>query len=97
MQLWSSRNGPFHSLRIGPGEYVRRNQRSFWRKEVGFDGSNIWVANHAGNSVTKLLASTGAVVRTYGLEGAYAVAFDGTDIWVANEGDNSVTKISATR
>jgi hypothetical protein len=32
---------------------------------VAFDGVNIWVANQGDNSVTKLLASTGATVGTY--------------------------------
>jgi hypothetical protein len=31
---------------------------------MAFDGSNIWVANNVDNTVTKLLASTGAVVGT---------------------------------
>jgi len=32
---------------------------------LAFDGTNIWVANLTGNSVTKMLASTGAVVGTF--------------------------------
>jgi DNA-binding beta-propeller fold protein YncE len=48
--------------------------------------------------VTKVLASTGAVVGTYAVGSEpYGVAFDGTNIWVANSGSNSVTKIGATR
>jgi DNA-binding beta-propeller fold protein YncE len=56
------------------------------------------VANEDNNNVTKLLASTGAVVGTY-TAGSFptGVAFDGTNIWVANSGGNTVSKIGATR
>lgn len=61
---------------------------------VAFDGTNIWVANDLSNSVTKLLASTGAVVGTYSVGGIpRGVAFDGANIWVANSASNNVTKI----
>jgi DNA-binding beta-propeller fold protein YncE len=61
---------------------------------VAFDGNNIWVANGGGSTVTKLLASSGAVVGTYSVgQVPDGVAFDGTNIWVANEGSASVTKI----
>jgi DNA-binding beta-propeller fold protein YncE len=64
---------------------------------VAFDGTNIWVGN-AGSSngltVTKLLASTGAVLGTYTLGFAgQAVVFDGTNIWVTNYSNSSVSKI----
>jgi YVTN family beta-propeller protein len=63
---------------------------------VAFDGTNIWVANEGDNSVSKLLASTGAVVGTHGVGNSPGgVAFDGTNIWVTNQGDNTVTKIGA--
>jgi len=64
---------------------------------VAFDGANIWVANYFSNNVTKLLASTGALVGTYSV-GGYpdGVAFDGANIWVANSnGTNTVTKLLA--
>ena len=65
---------------------------------VAFDGTNIWVPNAYDSSVTKLLASTGAVVGTYAVGNwPNAVAFDGTNIWVTNQNDNTVTKIGATR
>ena len=32
---------------------------------VAFDGTSIWVSNSGGGSVTKLLASTGAVLGTF--------------------------------
>jgi hypothetical protein len=47
------------------------------------DDTNIWVANQGSSGVTKLLASTGAVVGNYAVGGgATGVAFDGTNIWV---------------
>jgi len=61
---------------------------------VAFDGINIWVANYNSNNVTKLLASSGAVVSTYtNMSNPYGVAFDGSNTWVANYGSGSVTKI----
>ena len=64
---------------------------------VAFDGTNIWVANSGGNSVSKLLASTGAVVGTYPVgQNPYAIAFDGTNIWVTNYGSASLTELVAS-
>lgn len=55
-------------------------------------------AHGAGGSVTKLLASTGALVGFYGTGlGPRGIAFDGTNIWVTNNSDNTVSKIGATR
>src|SRR5208282_5927204 len=64
---------------------------------IAFDGANIWVTNDTNNSVTKLLASTGAVVGTYPV-GSFPVgiAFDGTNIWVANNAGNDVTELAAS-
>ncbi|HSY92585.1 MAG TPA: DNRLRE domain-containing protein [Candidatus Binatus sp.] len=63
---------------------------------VAFDGTNIWVANSGGNTVTALLASTGATVGTYSVGSApFGVAFDGTNIWVTNSGGNTVTALLA--
>ena len=57
----------------------------------------MWVSNYADNTVTKLLASSGAVVGTYSV-GTHpeGMAFDGTNIWVANKGSNNVTKLLAS-
>jgi DNA-binding beta-propeller fold protein YncE len=58
--------------------------------------TNIWVANSGSNSVTMLLASTGATGGTFGVGSVpVAVAFDGANIWVANKASNSVSKIPA--
>jgi uncharacterized protein (TIGR03437 family) len=55
------------------------------------------VANVNDNTVTELLASTGATVGTYPVGSEpYAAAFDGGNIWVANFEDDTVTKISPT-
>jgi hypothetical protein len=63
---------------------------------VVIDGTNIWVANYGSSNVTKLLASTGALVGTYAVgTSPIGVAFDGTNIWVANIGSSNVTKLSA--
>ena len=63
---------------------------------VAFDGANIWVANAGSNTVTKLLASTGATVGTYPVGTIpTGVAFDGANIWVANEYSSTVTKLLA--
>ena len=60
-----------------------------------FDGTNIWVANVLGNSVTKLSASRGAVVGTYPIDTPTYMSFDGTNIWVASYRSNTVTKLLA--
>ncbi len=64
---------------------------------IAFDGVNIWVTNSGDNSVSELLASTGATIGTYPVGSIpYAVAFDGANIWVANLGSNNVTKLLAS-
>ncbi|MFL6231103.1 MAG: hypothetical protein ACJ741_20185, partial [Pyrinomonadaceae bacterium] len=70
---------------------------------VAFDGTNIWVANKPGGTVTKFRASDGAVLGTVvvgtrsGVLVSNAVkpcgvAFDGTNIWVTAAGFNIVSK-----
>ena len=65
---------------------------------VGFDGTNIWVANFGSNTVTKLRASDGAVQGTFNVGSApsFGVAFDGANIWVGNYGAGTVTKLRAS-
>ena len=47
--------------------------------------------------MTKLLASSGAVVGTYpAVNSPQGIAFDGANIWVANAGNNTVTKLLAS-
>ena len=64
---------------------------------VAFDGSNIWVINANDATVTKMVASTGAIVGTYSVGVyPYSIAFDGTNIWVANANPNTVTVLTAS-
>ena len=63
-----------------------------------FDGTNIWVTDAGSNSVTKLLASTGAIVGTYPAgPGPAGIAFDGTNIWVTNYGGNTGNTVTELR
>jgi DNA-binding beta-propeller fold protein YncE len=77
------------------------NAPSFYLpKQVATDGTDVWVTNEAGNSVTELSAATGATVQvisgsSYGFGYPTGVAADGTDVWVTNEAGNSVTELSA--
>jgi hypothetical protein len=64
---------------------------------VAFDGTNIWVANRHDGTVTKMLASTGAIVHRYFVgDTPEGIAFDGTNIWTANNVDSTVTKLRAS-
>ena len=61
---------------------------------VAFDGANIWVTNYVGNTVTKLLAATGALVGTFPVgTSPQGVAFDGANIWVANSNNDTLSKL----
>ncbi len=64
---------------------------------MAFDGTDIWVANGVSNTVTKLLASTGAVIGAYSVGGVnlQALAFDGSNIWVVGTGSNTVSRLPA--
>lgn len=68
---------------------------------IACDGAHVWVANINSNSVSELLASTGALVQvisgaSFGFNKPVAVLSDGTHVWVTNEGGNSVTELSAS-
>src|SRR5581483_3245559 len=64
---------------------------------VVFDGANIWVANLAGNTVTKLRANDGTNLGSFAAgTGPYALAYDGANVWAADGGSNTVTKIRAS-
>ncbi|HMA28846.1 MAG TPA: hypothetical protein VKS23_03205 [Thermoanaerobaculia bacterium] len=53
------------------------------------DGTNIWVANAASNTVTKLRKTDGGVLETYIVgKMPIGVAFDGANIGVANGGQH---------
>ena len=61
----------------------RCGQRSL---AVSSDGTHVWVANQAGDTVTELDASTG-IVQTIGVAPRPGVSSDGTHVWVTNYGD----------
>lgn len=61
---------------------------------LAFDGANMWVANFAGLTVTKLRASDGTILgRFYVGFNPSSVVFDGWNVWVAGPGVDSVTKL----
>ena len=63
-------------------------------RSIAFDGTNMWVANYADNSVTKVAPNgTATDYSGTGLNPS-AIAFDGTNMWTANNGDASVSKIA---
>ena len=80
-----------HPGRIGP----RLGLNGTWA--ISSDGTHVWVTN-ADNTVTELLASTGALVRvisgsSYHFNGPWAISSDGTHVWVANEAGDSVSGV----
>ena len=61
---------------------------------IAFDGTNIWVTNVAGGTVTELHASDGSLVGTFFVgTSPQGVAFDGVYIWVTNQRDNTASKL----
>ncbi len=61
-----------------------------------FDGTNIWVTNHSDNTLSKIVAATGAVTTitpSPALNGPEGIAFDGTNLWVASTNGNKVSQI----
>jgi hypothetical protein len=61
---------------------------------MAFDGENMWVANELGNSVTKIQASTGTVLGTFGSgHEAQFLAFDGLNAWITNGSDHMVSRL----
>ena len=60
-------------------------------------GTNVWIANDGGDSVTELRASDGSVIRTFAVGfSPESFAFDGTNVWVTNNRSKSVTKMSGS-
>jgi YVTN family beta-propeller protein len=61
---------------------------------VAWDGTNIWVTEAYGTTVTKInpLTNTVAANITVG-SSPRGVAWDGTNIWVANLQSNTVSRI----
>jgi DNA-binding beta-propeller fold protein YncE len=61
---------------------------------VVFDGTNVWVANVTGASVSKLRASDGTVLGTFPVgNNPSGLAFDGANMWVSfGNGAGAVAK-----
>jgi DNA-binding beta-propeller fold protein YncE len=61
---------------------------------IAFDGTNVWVANQSGNTVTELSATDGSLLGTFKVGSVpQGVAFDGVNIWVVNLVGNTVSKL----
>jgi DNA-binding beta-propeller fold protein YncE len=61
---------------------------------VAFDGVNIWVTNQGSYDVTKLRASNGSLLGTFGVGNTpKGIAFDGANIWVPNLNSGSLSKL----
>jgi DNA-binding beta-propeller fold protein YncE len=61
---------------------------------IAFDGTNMWVTNFDGGTVTEL-SPTGATLGTYAFgTDPVGIAFDGTNMWVT--GATNVTDLSPT-
>jgi YVTN family beta-propeller protein len=64
--------------------------------EVLFDGRNIWVCNHNGQSLSKIDPTYGTAIGTYAIPGlCTGILFDGQSIWVTNRYSGSITKFQA--
>jgi hypothetical protein len=64
---------------------------------LAFDSVNVWVANNADGTVTKLRDSDGANLGTFAAGSTpSAIAFDGANIWVTNNSANTVTLLRAS-
>jgi len=64
-------------------------------------GSDLFVTNHANNSVTEVNASNGSYVATlsgksFGFDGPAAIVAVGGDLFVANRSDNSLSEFKAS-
>lgn len=77
------------------------NQQPFsWPSGLAVTGSDLWVANSMGNSLTEIDIHSGSVVRTvgtqaYGFHTPQSIATDGKSLWVANSQGHSVTEVNA--
>ncbi|HEX8851269.1 MAG TPA: phage tail protein [Gemmatimonadaceae bacterium] len=61
-------------------------------RDVTFDGSAVWVANHNGGNVQRIKRSTGTVDLTVNVGSKpYGILYESGRIWVANYGSDTVT------
>jgi hypothetical protein len=84
------------SSRLNPSTYNFNSPTS-----AAVVGTDLFVTNGAGNSVTEVNASTGTFMsqisgRHYKFQSPSAIEAVGTDLFVANAGGNSVTEFSAS-
>jgi DNA-binding beta-propeller fold protein YncE len=64
---------------------------------MAYDGTNMWVINQSGSSVTKLRGSDGANLGTFAVGyNPVGIAFDGANMWVANYYGSTVSKLRAS-
>ena len=71
-----------------------------WPAGLALSGSDLWVANEGGNSLTEISVRSGSLVRTvgspaYGFNSPIAIATDGQSLWVANNGGHTITQVNA--
>jgi len=63
---------------------------------IVWDGTSLWVSNHASGTITRHRATDGALQSTVIVgNGPGGMTFDGVSLWVANEDDDTVTKVRA--
>ncbi len=98
----SAATGALVKVISGPSyRFAFLNKRLLSAAAVASDGSHVWVTNFAGNAVTELSASTGALVRVisgsgYAFDAPMGIISDGSHVWVANERADSVTELPAS-
>ena len=66
------------------------------RLEAAFDGTNIWVANTASDSITRIRASDGANLGNIACVGAFELAYDGESMWVSTNPFSSLKRFRAS-
>ena len=81
--------------RLGGSPHDPRRQVS--PAGVSSDGTHVWVANYAENTVSEIEASSGTVIHTIPV-GSFptGVSSDGVHVWVANYTENTVSEIEAS-
>jgi DNA-binding beta-propeller fold protein YncE len=89
--IWATGSGTITEVNASTGSIVGTpitvgSQPTGLAFDGQYDGTYIWVANQTPSSVTKLQASTGAIVGVFQLGPStntpFGVAFDGANIWV---------------
>ena len=89
----SSAPEPLRCSAISPGGYRLDHPTA-----LAAHDDHLWVANEAGNSVTEINASAGALIRVlagrqYGFRDPTGLTVVGHTAWVTSMGSNSVTRL----